>query len=113
MTDLIKAISFYFQAFRAIVLVCALALPMTNAVINTKSDTTKLERREAPFETYGPPEIQPQQQTIVLPTPVYGAPAVAKYPPPPPERPPYPQAPSKEYGKLHFTHTRTETLSLI
>ncbi|XP_055310243.1 uncharacterized protein LOC129573580 isoform X2 [Sitodiplosis mosellana] len=86
------------MAFRAIVLVCALALPMTNAVINTKSDTMKLERREAPFETYGPPEIQPQQQTIVLPTPVYGAPSIAKYPPPPPERPPLPPTPSKEYG---------------
>lgn len=104
MTDLIKVMWFYFQASQAIViLVCALALPMTNAVINTKSDTAKLERREAPFETYGPPEIQPQQQTIVLPTPVYGAPAVAKYPPPPPERPPLPPAPSKEYGNLHFT----------
>lgn len=83
-----------------IVLFCALALPMTNAVINTNSETTKIERREAPFETYGPP---PQQQTIVLQAPVYGAPAVAKYPPPPPERPPLPPAPSKEYGKFHLS----------
>ncbi|XP_031626053.1 proline-rich extensin-like protein EPR1 [Contarinia nasturtii] len=84
------------MAFRAIMVFCALALPMTNAVINTNSIESKIERREA-FQTYGPPPIQsqPQQQTIVLPTPVYGAPAIGKYPPPPPERPPLP---SKEYG---------------
>lgn len=74
-------------------------MPMTSAVINTRSGT-KLERREAPFETYGPPPLQPpQQQTIVLPTPVYGAPAIGKYPPPPPDRPPPP--PSKEYGMIN------------
>lgn len=76
---------------------------MTNAVINTNSDTTKIERREAPFETYGPPPVQQQPPQILLPTPVYGAPAITKYPPPPPERPPLPPAPSKEYGKLNFT----------
>lgn len=81
--------------FRSIVLLCALALPMTNAVINTNSEA-KVERREAPFETYGPPELQPKHQTVILPTPVYGAPAVHNYPPPPPERPP--PLPAKEYG---------------
>lgn len=101
MTDLIKQCICYFllvqfQTFRSIVLFCALALPMTNAVINTNSDSTKIERREAPFETYGPPPVQQQPQQI-LPTPVYGAPAIANYPP---ER--LPQAPSKEYGKLNF-----------
>lgn len=75
------------QAFRSIVIFCALAMPMANAVINTKSEQ-KLERREAPFETYGPPPPVQTQQQILLPTPVYGAPAVAKYP-----------SPGKEYGK--------------
>lgn len=65
---------------------------MTNAVINTNSES-KIERREA-FQTYGPPPVQPQpqQQTIILnpPSPVYGAPAVQKFPQPP--------TPAKEYG---------------
>lgn len=64
----------------------------TFAVINTNSKAdTKIERREAPFETYGPPPVQ-AQQNIILPTPIYGAPAIAKYPPPPPDTLP------KEYG---------------
>lgn len=79
---------------------------MTHAVINSNSEQ-KIERREAslshaPFDTYGPPPNVETQQTIVLPTPVYGPPAVANYPPPPPERPPPPPAhfPAKEYGIL-------------
>lgn len=86
---------FSLQIFQSIVILCALALPMTTAVINSPSEKD-VERREG-FETYGPP---PLQQQIVLPTPVYGPPAVSKYPPPPPERPPPPShQPSKEYGK--------------
>lgn len=86
--------------FQTVVVFCALALPMTSAVINTKSEQ-KIERREAslshaPFDTYGPPKVE-TQQTIILPTPVYGPPAAAHYPPPPPERPP-PPPPAKEYG---------------
>lgn len=61
------------------------------AVVNSKSET-KIERREAPFDTYGPP---PQQQGSSLPIAVYGAPAVNKYPPPPPDIPP---PVSQEYG---------------
>lgn len=94
-----------FQIFRSIVVLCALALPMTIAVINGPSES-KVERREAPFETYGPPPVQQPQhqqqqhnyheQTFII-QPVYGAPAVSKFPPPPPERPPPP--PGQEYGK--------------
>lgn len=74
---------------------------MTTAVINSQSEP-KVERREA-FETYGPPPVpqQQQQHTFNLPTPVYGPPAISKYPPPPPERPP-PPPPGKEYGKFHL-----------
>lgn len=94
---------------RSIVVICALALPMSSAVVNTNSET-KIERREAPFETYGPPPVQPQH-TIVLPTPVYGPPAAAQYPTPPPDRVPAPPAPPKEYGKfliiLNLTRIRS------
>lgn len=73
-----------------------------SAVINTQTTEPKIERREAPlehkpFETYGLPPVQ-QQPSIVLPTPVYGVPAVANYPPPPPENPP--SLPAQEYGKF-------------
>lgn len=81
--------------FKSIVILCALALPMSNAVINTQSEP-KAEKREA-FETYGPPPVQ--QQTFVLPTPVYGPPAISKYPPPPPDRPPPQRQPAEKYGK--------------
>lgn len=93
-------VSFSCQLFRMIVMLCALVLPMTNAVINSPSES-KVERREAPFETYGPPPVQQQHQqhaqTFIV-QPVYGAPAVSKYPAPPPERPPPP--PAQEYGTL-------------
>lgn len=89
-------------------LLCALALPIS-AVINTKTET-KIERREAPlehkpFDTYGLPPVVHSG----LPTAVYGAPAVAKYPSLPPERPP---APSPEYGELSIPEC-DETLKLF
>lgn len=57
-----------------IIVLCTLAVPII-AVI-TKSDL----RREAGFDTYGPPPREGPQ----LPVAVYGAPAQHKYPPPPP-----------------------------
>lgn len=83
------------QIFKSIVILCALALPMTTAVINTQSEKD-VERREG-FETYGPPPLQ--QQSFASPKPVYGPPSVSKYPPPPPDR-----LPSKEYGELEISN---------
>lgn len=94
---------------RSTVVLCALVMPMTFAVINGPPES-KIERREVPFETYGPPPAGPplqqqqhhhEQTFIIQPVqqiqPVYGAPPVAKFPQPPPERPPSPPGP--EYGK--------------
>ena len=73
-------------------LLCTLAVPIL-AVINGNS---KAERREAPFDTYGPPVHGPSQ----LPAPIYGAPGSIKYPAPPPDIPPPPPQgiPHQEYG---------------
>lgn len=81
-----------------------------SAVINTKTES-KIERREAPlehkpFDTYGlPPVVQPAQ-----PTAIYGAPAIAKYPSLPPERPP---PPSLEYGMFSILEYAGKHLSYL
>lgn len=68
-----------------------LAVP-TLAVVNTHTKTDA--KREAPFEVYGPPPVQ-TPQAANIPAPVYGVPAQANYPLPPPDK-----LPSKEYGKF-------------
>ncbi|XP_065087415.1 uncharacterized protein LOC135709136 [Ochlerotatus camptorhynchus] len=75
-------------------LICALVLTTaTQAVVNIEA-----QRREAPIaDTYGPPPSSPGDSSYDLPAPVYGAPAVAHYPPPPPDVPPA-IVPHKEYG---------------
>lgn len=81
--------------FRTFIVFCMLAVP-TLAVINTNTKSeSKIERRQVPFETYGPPPIH-TQQAAVLPTPIYGVPAQANYPPPPPDKLP------KEYGRFRY-----------
>ncbi|XP_053692854.1 uncharacterized protein LOC128741232 [Sabethes cyaneus] len=67
----------------------------TDAVVNGDA-----QRREAPIaDSYGLPPSSPGASGPEQPTPVYGAPAVAHYPPPPPDvPPPAPIVPHKEYG---------------
>ncbi|XP_049548647.1 uncharacterized protein LOC125959760 [Anopheles darlingi] len=77
--------------------VLTLLLTTASAVVNNASQDA--ERREAPLvaDTYGPPSASAGS----LPAPVYGAPAAAHYPPPPPDVPPAApsvQIPHKEYG---------------
>ncbi|XP_055642258.1 uncharacterized protein LOC129779040 [Toxorhynchites rutilus septentrionalis] len=77
-------------------LICALALATTTqGVVNSEA-----QRREAPIaDTYGLPPSSPAFSLGELPVAVYGTPAVAHYPPPPPDiPPPAPHGPSKEYG---------------
>ncbi|XP_052868459.1 uncharacterized protein LOC128274340 [Anopheles cruzii] len=63
----------------------------TSAVVNNGNEA---QRREAPLaDSYGPPPATGPE----LPVPVYGTPAVAHYPAPPPDVPP-PPVPHKEYG---------------
>lgn len=83
-----------FQLRIHFLLICTLAVPIL-AVLN------KAERRQVPFDTYGPP---PQQQQ--LPAPIYGAPAVTKYPSPPPDVPPPVSVPIEKYGppKVHVEY---------
>lgn len=69
---------------------CVLASPIY-AVINKSPQ--EADRREAPLDTYGPPS-----QDIPLPAAIYGQPAVARYPPPPPDIPPPLPQPHREYG---------------
>lgn len=63
------------------------------------------ERREAPFDTYGPP---PSDHHHGLPPPVYGVPTgpVHRYPPPPPDIPPPQGIPVLKYGppKVHVEY---------
>ncbi|XP_062712527.1 uncharacterized protein LOC109411339 [Aedes albopictus] len=75
-------------------LICALVLTTaTQAVVNIEA-----QRREAPIaDTYGLPPSSSGASSLELPAPVYGAPAVAQYPAPPPDIPP-PIVPHKEYG---------------
>ncbi|XP_062562544.1 uncharacterized protein LOC134226045 [Armigeres subalbatus] len=75
-------------------LICALVLTTaTQAVVNIEA-----QRREAPIaDSYGLPPSSSGGSSLDLPTPVYGAPAVAQYPAPPPDIPP-PIIPHKEYG---------------
>lgn len=70
---------------------CVLATPIF-AVINKSPQ--EADRREAALDTYGPPPAQ----DVPLPAAIYGQPAVARYPPPPPDIPPPPQIPHREYG---------------
>uniref|UniRef100_A0A182IMY2 Uncharacterized protein n=1 Tax=Anopheles atroparvus TaxID=41427 RepID=A0A182IMY2_ANOAO len=80
----------------------ALLLSTVTAVVNNANQSTQeAQRREAPLsDSYGPPPPTGPE----LPVPVYGAPAVASYPPPPPDVPPPApvpppvQVPHKEYG---------------
>lgn len=76
--------SFFLQLRINIIVLCTLAVPIM-AVLN------KVDRREVGFDTYGPPPREGPQ----LPTAVYGAPAVHKYPQLPPDLPP---PVSQEYG---------------
>ncbi|XP_053660372.1 uncharacterized protein LOC128709400 [Anopheles marshallii] len=88
----------------AVSLVCgALLLSTVSGVVNNNANQSNQEaqRREAPLaDSYGPPPATGPE----LPVPVYGAPAVAHYPPPPPDVPPPApalppvQVPHKEYG---------------
>ncbi|KAJ6635326.1 hypothetical protein Bhyg_13911 [Pseudolycoriella hygida] len=66
----------------SVLLFCVLALPI-HAVINKPPQDA--DRREASLD-------------IQLPAPIYGQPAVARYPPPPPDIPPPLPQPHKEYG---------------
>lgn len=98
MTNTKNNFNFSFQirlsAF-ALILLIAPAL----AVLNKSP-----ERREAPFDTYGPPPSDHHG----LPPPVYGVPTgpVHRYPPPPPDIPPPQGIPVLKYGppKVHVEY---------
>lgn len=81
---------FIFQLHKHVLVLCILASPIY-AVINKSPQ--EADRREAPIDTYGPPA-----QDIPLPAPIYGQPALARYPPPPPDIPPPIPQPHREYG---------------
>lgn len=104
MRQLIFFFYFNLQFPRKFVILCTLFVPII-AVINSKTET-KVERREAPFDTYGPPPQQISNQPIAI----YGAPSIAQYPSPTPNiSPPVSQqygVPVLKYGppKVHVEY---------